>query len=80
MRQRTALEVGDDLFDDRVAAMVGLGLQHHQRRVGEHGVVAPGREQFALLVGHEVVGVLVADAAHDQPRGDGVFAAAGGTR
>ena len=30
--------------------------------------------------GHEVVGVLVADAAHDQSGGDGVLAAAGGER
>ena len=59
MRQRPVLEVGDDLFDDRVAAVVGFRGQHRQRRVGEHGVVAPGREQLALLIGHDVVGVLV---------------------
>jgi hypothetical protein len=30
MGQRSALEVGDDLFDDRVAAVIGLSLEHRQ--------------------------------------------------
>jgi len=29
--QRPALEIGDDLLDDRVAAVIGLGRQHRQR-------------------------------------------------
>jgi hypothetical protein len=33
-------------------------------------VVAPGREQLALGVGLDVVGVLVRDPPHDQPSGD----------
>jgi hypothetical protein len=31
VRERAVLEVGDDLLDDRVAAVVGLGGQHLQR-------------------------------------------------
>jgi hypothetical protein len=32
--------VGDDLIDDRVPEVIGLGGQHRQRCIGEHGVVA----------------------------------------
>ena len=49
MREGAVLQVGDDLFDARVA-VVGLGLDQRERRVGEYGVVAPGREQLTLLV------------------------------
>ena len=62
------LQVGDDLFDDGAASVIGLGVQHRQGRVGEHGMVAPDPEQFALGVDRDVVGVGVADPAHDQPR------------
>ena len=40
MRQRACFEVGDDLFDDRVPEVIGLGGQDRQRCIGEHGVVA----------------------------------------
>jgi hypothetical protein len=46
-----------------------------QGRIGEHGVVTPGREQLTLGVRDEVVGVLVAHSPHDQPGGHGVFLA-----
>ena len=42
------VEVGDDLLDDRVAAVLLLGLEGLERGVGEDGVVAPGGEQLAL--------------------------------
>ena len=43
--QRAVDQVGDDLLDDGVVAVVGLGRQHRERAVGEHGVVAPGRDR-----------------------------------
>jgi hypothetical protein len=70
MGQWSVLEVGDDLFNDRVASVIGFGLEHRQRRVGEHGVVPPDREQFALLVGDDVGGVGIADPPDDQPGAD----------
>jgi hypothetical protein len=45
MSQRPGPEVGVDLFDDGVPAVLGLGLQHRDGGVGEHGVVAVGVEQ-----------------------------------
>jgi hypothetical protein len=39
----SAFQVGHDLFDDGVAAVAGLVLQHPQWGVGEHGVVAVAR-------------------------------------
>jgi hypothetical protein len=42
--QRGVFQVGDDLFDDRVIAVVGLGCEHRLGAVGEHGVVAVGGE------------------------------------
>ncbi len=39
VRQGPGFEVGVDLLDDRVAAVRRLGLQHDQRRVGEHRMV-----------------------------------------
>jgi hypothetical protein len=62
---RPVFEVGDDLFDDRVRAVRCFGGGHRQRAVGEHGVVAVGGEQFALVGRVEVF-----DPAHDQPGGD----------
>jgi Integrase core domain len=44
--ERAVLQVGDDLFDDGVAAVVGFGFEHRQWRVGEDRVVAPGWEQL----------------------------------
>ncbi len=80
MRERPVLQVGDDLLDDRVAAVVGLGGEHRQGRVGEHGVVAPGGEQLALRVHGDVVRVGVTDPAHDQPSGDVLCLRAGDER
>ena len=48
MRQRAVLQIGDDLLDDRVPPMIGLGLEHRQRGIGEHGVMPPDREQLTL--------------------------------
>ena len=48
VRERAVLQVGDDLFDDGVPAVMALGLEQLERRVGEHGVVAPDREQLGL--------------------------------
>jgi hypothetical protein len=53
------VEVGVDLLDDGVAAVVALGLDGLERGVGEDGVAAPGGEQLALPRG---VLVLVADS------------------
>ncbi len=49
MCQRAGFEVGDDLLDDRVAAVVGLGLHEGQWRVGEPGVVTPGRNSSPTI-------------------------------
>jgi multiple sugar transport system permease protein len=59
--------VGEDLFSLGVAAVVLFGLEHDERGVGEDGVVAPGREQFALPGGR---GLGAQVAADDQPGGD----------
>jgi hypothetical protein len=48
--QRAVVEVGEDLLDDGVAAVLGLGLDEGEAAVGEHRVVAPDGEQFALAV------------------------------
>ena len=65
MRQRSVLQVGDDLLDDRVGAVGLFGFEHRQWAVGEHCVVAVDGEQRALMGG-----VDVRDAPHDQPGGD----------
>jgi hypothetical protein len=70
VRQRAVLQVGDDLFDDRVAAVFTFGLEHRQRRIGEHRMVAPDPEQLALRVHLNVLRVLITDPAHDQAGGD----------
>jgi hypothetical protein len=67
VRQRPVVEVGEDLLDDGVAAVLLLGLEGFVRAVGEDGVVAPGGEQLALARRGLS---LVADAADDQPGGD----------
>ena len=68
MGEGAVVPVGEDLLDDGVVAVVFLGLDHLERAVGEHGVVAPDREQFVLPVSGS--GVQVADAADDQPGGE----------
>jgi hypothetical protein len=42
VRQWPILQVGDDLLDDGLAAVVGFDVQHRKRRVSEPGVVSPG--------------------------------------
>ena len=67
VRERSVGAVGEELLDDRVVAVLVLGLDELERGVGEDGVVAPGGEQLALArcgLG------LVADAADDEPGGD----------
>ena len=54
------------LFDDRVAAVGGFGLDEFCGVVGEQGVVAPRREQWVLQFRRVAFG----DPAHDQPGGD----------
>ena len=49
MCQRSAAPVGVDLLDDGVPAVGLLGLDQAERVVGEHRVVAVGRDQLALL-------------------------------
>ena len=51
MGEWAVLQLGDDLLDDGVVAVGGLGGQHWLGAVGEHGVVAVDREQLALLAG-----------------------------
>jgi len=63
--QRPVAQVGGDLLDDGVVAVLLLGLGHGERRVGEDRVVAPDREQFAGARGGLVV--LVADPADGRP-------------
>lgn len=69
MGQGGVFEIGDDLFHDRVPAVLGLGSDQFVGGVGETGVIAPRGEQLTLLT----VEVFVPDAAHDQPCGDGMF-------
>ena len=66
--QSAVVPVGEDLLHDRVVAVLLLRLDQVERGIGEHGVVAPGREQL-ILPGRLV---LVADPADDQPGGDGL--------
>ncbi len=77
MSKGAGLQVGDDLLDDGVAAVGGLGLEHDQRGVGEDAVVAVDREQLSLALG-DGRGVEAFDPAHDQPGRDVVGFAAGG--
>jgi hypothetical protein len=48
-----------DLFDGCVAPLLGFDGEHRAGRVGEHGMVAPEGEQFALGVARDVFGILV---------------------
>ena len=70
MSERPAGDVGEDLLHDGVVAVLPLGLDELERRVGEDGVVAPDGEQLVLPGGCFLV--QVADPADDQPGGDGL--------
>ena len=48
MRHWPVVEVGEELLDDGVAAVLLLGLDELVGGVGEDGVAAPGGEQLAL--------------------------------
>ena len=50
MSQRTVGPVREDLLDHGMVAVLLLGLEHHERGVGEHGVVAPDGEQLVLAL------------------------------
>jgi hypothetical protein len=51
VRQRPVGPVGEDLLDDRVVSVLGLGLDQLDRGIGEYRVVAPDGEQFVLPAG-----------------------------
>src|SRR4030095_7630569 len=61
-------QVGVDLLDDGVPAMLRLGLHQGVGRVGEHRVVAVIGDQLTLA--GDLLGVVAPDPAHDQPGGD----------
>jgi hypothetical protein len=46
--KRAAGDVGEHLLRDGVVAVLSLGLDQLERRVGENRVVAPDREQLVL--------------------------------
>ena len=48
MSERAAGDVGEDLLHDGVVAVLPLGLDQLERRVGEDRVVAPDGEQLVL--------------------------------
>jgi hypothetical protein len=58
-----------------VVAVLRLGLDHLKRRVSEQGTVPPDGGQLVLAA--DCLAVQVADAADDQPGGDGTV---GGVR
>jgi hypothetical protein len=68
--KRAAGDVGEDLLDQRVVAVLPLGLDELERGIGEDRVVAPGGEQLVLPGGCFLV--QVADPADDQPGDDGL--------
>jgi hypothetical protein len=68
--ERAAGDVGEDLPDDGVAAVLSLGLDQLERRVGEDRVVTPDGEQLVLAGAGFLV--QVPDPADDQPGGDGL--------
>ena len=68
MSKRAAGNVREDLLHHGVVTVLPLGLDHGERRVGEHRVVAPGGKQLALASGALLV--QVPDPPDDQPRGD----------
>jgi len=60
VRQRLVFEVGDDLFDDGVIAVLGLHQRDVFGAVGDEGEVPPVGEQLGLRAEQ-------ASAADDQP-------------
>ena len=70
MRQGAAGDVGEDLLDDGIVAVLPFGPGELEGRVREDGMVTPGREQLALPGGCLLV--QVPDPADDQPGGDGL--------
>ena len=68
MSQGPAGDVGEHLLHDGVVAVLALGLDELERRVGEDGVVPPDGKQLVLPAGGLLV--QVADPADDQPGGD----------
>ena len=68
VRERPVAPVREDLLHDGMVAVLALGLDELERRVGEDCVVPPDGEQFVL----PVCGLLVevTDPADDQPGGD----------
>jgi hypothetical protein len=77
VRERAVGPVGEDLLGLGVPTVVFLSLEHHERGVGEDGVISPCGEQLTLPV--RCLRAQVADAADDQPGGDRL-ARAGGER
>jgi len=69
VRQRAGFQVGDDLFDDGVAAVLTLGLQQRFDTVGEDAVVTPQVGVELELTG---AGTQPTHPAHDQSSGDAV--------
>lgn len=69
MRQRAGFQIGDDLFDDGVAAVLTLGLQQRFDTVGEDAVVTPQVGVELELTG---AGTQPTHPAHDQSSGDAV--------
>ncbi len=78
MSQRAGRGVGDDLLDDRVVTVEGLGLRHREWAGDEHGVVAPDVEQPVLPGSGFRVEAF--DPPHDQLAVDVLMAWAGGER
>jgi hypothetical protein len=66
--ERCGDQIGVDLLDDGVSAVLGFGLHEHERRVGEHCVVPVGRKKLALA--GDLGRVVAADPAHDQSGSD----------
>ena len=71
MGEGAGVQVGVDLLDDGMVAVLAFGLDQFDRRVGEHGVIPPCGEQLVLSLGGLVV--FRADPPDDQPGGDLLF-------
>nr|WP_284285202.1 hypothetical protein [Arsenicicoccus piscis] len=79
MRERSVLELGDDLFDDRVVAVGGIGVHDGQGRVRGERVMPPRGEQLALP-GDRGGGVEPGYPAHHEPAGHLSSLGVGGER
>ena len=77
--QGTGLELGDDLLDDRVVAVGGVGVNGAEGGVGDERVVAPGVEQLTLALGR-CGGAQALHAAHHEAAGDLLVLGVGGER